>query len=765
MSRKILVTSALPYANGSIHLGHLVEYIQTDIWVRFQKMQADTTCHYVCADDTHGTPIMLRAEKEGITPEQLIARVAEEHQADFAAFHVEFDHYGSTHSDETREFAEQIYLRLRDEAKLIEVRSIEQFYDPAKQMFLPDRFIKGECPKCHAKDQYGDNCEACGATYAPTELINPYSAVSGAQPERRNSDHYFFKLSDPRCQKFLREWTRSGTLQPEAANKMQEWLGAEGENKLSDWDISRDAPYFGFEIPDAPGKYFYVWLDAPVGYMGSFKQLCNKQTPPDLPLSGEEIAGKGRAGEGLVFDDYWKQGSGTELYHFIGKDILYFHALFWPAMLQHAGFRTPTKLFAHGFLTVNGEKMSKSRGTFITARSYIDHIGNTEYLRYYYAAKLNGTMEDIDLNLEDFVARVNSDLIGKYINIASRCAGFIAKRFDGKLSTVLVDHWLKEQLGDADKTAAIGDLINMNEQMLINEAIRLPGELTLVDLLPELQDSAFQLAEIYEQRDFAKAIRRIMELTDMCNTYVDRLAPWTLAKNFEENSARIHIGCSIALNAFRLLTLYLKPVLPKLAESVESFLNISPLQWGDAQTLLQDHTINPYQHLMTRLDPKLIEAMVAANQESLKPMTESHSPQRHAEHQQHAPSPLAPLPPAGEGKNISPIAETISIDDFSKIDLRVAKIVNAEHVEGADKLLKLTLDIGEEKPRTVFAGIKSVYDPEQLKGRMTVMVANLAPRKMKFGLSEGMVLAASGETPGLFILGPDEGAQPGMRIK
>jgi len=418
MSRKILVTSALPYANGSIHLGHLVEYIQTDIWVRFQKMRGNT-CHYVCADDTHGTPIMLRADNEGITPEQLIARVWQEHYDDFAAFHVAFDNYGSTNSNETKEFAQGIYRKLKAE-NLIEVRSIEQYYDPVKNMFLPDRFIKGECPKCHAKDQYGDNCEVCGAAYAPTDLINPFSAVSGAKPELRNSDHYFFKLSADSCQKFLREWTRSGSLQNEAANKMQEWLGTEGENKLTDWDISRDAPYFGFEIPDAPGKYFYVWLDAPVGYMGSFKQLCNKT--------------------GIDFNDYWKQGSDAELYHFIGKDILYFHALFWPAMLQHAGFRTPTKLFSHGFLTVNGEKMSKSRGTFITARSYIDHIKNTEYLRYYYAAKLNGSMEDLDLNLDDFVAKVNSDLIGKYINIASRAAPFLTKLGGGCISAVSYTH-------------------------------------------------------------------------------------------------------------------------------------------------------------------------------------------------------------------------------------------------------------------------------------------------------------------------------------
>ena len=734
MSRKILVTSALPYANGSIHLGHLVEYIQTDIWVRFQKMQGNE-CHYVCADDTHGTPIMLRAEKEGITPEQLIDRVWHEHKADFDGFHVGFDNYGSTNSNETRAFSEQIYLKLKA-AGLIEKRSVEQFYDPVKQMFLPDRFIKGECPKCHAKDQYGDNCEACGATYVPIELISPYSAVSGAQPERRNSDHYFFKLSANTCQQFLREWTRSGSLQPEAANKMQEWLGAEGENKLSDWDISRDAPYFGFEIPDAPGKYFYVWLDAPVGYMGSFRQLCNSRIQDSV--SGIQ--------ESLDFDAFWDKEKAaqekTELYHFIGKDILYFHALFWPAMLQHAGFRTPTKLFAHGFLTVNGEKMSKSRGTFITAKSYTDHIKNTEYLRYYYAAKLNGTMEDLDLNLDDFVAKVNSDLIGKYINIASRCAGFISKRFDGKL-------------GNSNSVATA-----------------------------EFQ-SAYQNGEIahcYEQRDFSRALREIMRLADVANQYIAEKKPWELAKQ-DSKDAELHESCSTALTLFRDLTLYLKPVLPELAGQVERFLNIAPLAWNSAwQPLPAGHTINTYQHLATRLDSKLIEAIVSANQESLKPMTESHSQTRHAEAQQHLPSPqpsgattshstkpasgqVAGYPLKGEGANVGAVAPIISIDYFSEIDLRVAMIVNAEHVEGAEKLLKLTLDIGEAQPRTVFAGIKSAYYPEKLKGRLTVMVANLAPRKMKFGLSEGMVLAASGEAPGLFILSPDDGAQPGMRIK
>ncbi|MCX7193366.1 MAG: methionine--tRNA ligase [Proteobacteria bacterium] len=705
-TRKILVTSALPYANGSIHLGHLVEYIQTDIWVRFQKMQGHEV-NYVCADDTHGTPIMLRAEAEGITPEALIARVWQEHYDDFAAFHVAFDHYGSTNSNETKEFAQGIYRKLKA-ANLIEVRSIEQYYDPVKNMFLPDRFIKGECPKCHAKDQYGDNCEVCGAAYAPIELINPYSAVSGAKPEMRNSDHYFFKLSADTCQQFLRSWTRSGSLQPEAANKMQEWLGAEGENKLSDWDISRDAPYFGFEIPDAPGKYFYVWLDAPVGYMGSFKQLCNSQTENGKPKTV------------LDFEEYWKPDSTTELYHFIGKDILYFHALFWPAMLEHSGFRTPTKLFAHGFLTVNGEKMSKSRGTFITAKSYIDNIKNTEYLRYYYAAKINGTMEDLDLNLDDFVAKVNSDLIGKYINIASRCAGFIAKKFDGKL-------------GATDAAAA-------------------------AEFQSAYQDGA--IAHCYEQRDFARALREIMRLADVANQYIAEQKPWELAKQ-EGREADLHVACSTAMTLFRDLTLYLKPVLPVLAEQVEAFLNIVPLAWNsDWQALPAGHLINTYQHLATRLDPKLVEAMTAANLESLKPVTESHSQTRHAVAQQPLP---APQPLKDEGANA--IAPLISIEDFSKIDLRVAKIVNAEHVTGAEKLLKLTLDIGEEQPRTVFAGIKSAYDPELLKGRMTVMVANLAPRKMKFGLSEGMVLAASGDAPGLFILSPDDGAQPGMRIK
>ncbi len=679
MSRKILVTSALPYANGSIHLGHLVEYIQTDIWVRFQKMQGHTV-HYVCADDTHGTPIMLRAEKEGITPEALIAKVHKEHYADFSEFLVNFDNYYSTNSDENKTLASNIYKALKANGK-IATKTIEQFYDPVKNMFLPDRFIKGECPKCHAKDQYGDSCEVCGATYNPTELINPFSAVSGATPIRKETEHYFFKLSE--CSDFLRSWTRSGTLQQEAANKMNEWIGEAGENKLSDWDISRDAPYFGFEIPDAPGKYFYVWLDAPIGYMASFKNLCAKN--------------------GLDFDEYWKADSKTELYHFIGKDILYFHALFWPATLEYSGYRKPTQVFAHGFLTVNGEKMSKSRGTFITARSYLDHIKNPEYLRYYYAAKLNGSMEDIDLNLDDFVARVNSDLVGKYINIASRTAGFINKRFEGKLVA-------------ADQHAVV----------------------------QQIKAAAPEIQKAYEARDFSRALREIMRLADLANADVAEAAPWVVAKQEgEAANAKLHADCSSALEMFRLLTLYLKPVLPELATQVEVFLNVAPLSWDSLnESFRDDHQIKEYNHLITRIDGKHIEAMIEANKESLQQ--------------------AAAAPAKAEAVEE---ANYISIDDFTKVDLRIAKIVNAEHVEGAEKLLKLTLDIGEANPRQVFAGNKSAYNPATLVGRLTVMVANLAPRKMKFGMSEGMVLAASDESGGPFILSPDSGAQPGMRVK
>jgi methionyl-tRNA synthetase len=684
-TRKILVTSALPYANGPIHLGHLVEYIQTDIWVRFQKMRGHR-CFYVCADDTHGTPIMLRAETEGITPDALIARVHGQHTRDFAGFHIGFDNYYSTHSEETRRFAEDIYEKLRGRG-LIEARGIEQYFDPVRDMFLPDRFIKGECPKCHAKDQYGDSCEVCGATYSPTDLINPYSAISGAAPVRKESLHYFFKLGA--CADFLKEWTRAGHLQPEAANKLDEWLNA----GLSDWDISRDAPYFGFEIPDAPGKYFYVWLDAPIGYMGSFKNLCDRA--------------------GLDFEEYWRRDSDTELYHFIGKDILYFHALFWPAMLEYSGYRTPTQVFAHGFLTVNGEKMSKSRGTFITAESYLQQGLNPEWLRYYYACKLNATMEDIDLNLDDFVLRVNSDLVGKYINIASRTAGFVSRQLDGNLDATF---WRTEE-----------------------------GTATL--------DSALQTANLVgdalEARDFSRAVREIMRLADSVNEYVNAQAPWKIAKDPEQKERLLEI-CTRSLQGFHLLSILLAPLLPSLTKKVarEFFGMARDFRWDDV--MHPPTRIMPYQHLMTRIDPRQIEALLATNQPSLQPgQPAPHSQVRHAERQQH---------------EVQPIAETIGIDDFARIDLRVVRIVDAEQVDGADRLLKLTLDLGGES-RTVFAGIKSAYAPEQLIGRCTVMVANLAPRKMKFGLSEGMVLAAGAGGEEIYLLHPDEGAQPGMRVK
>ncbi|AOF81057.1 methionine--tRNA ligase [Methyloversatilis sp. RAC08] len=711
MSRRLLVTSALPYANGAIHLGHLVEYIQTDIWVRFQRMRGHEV-HYVGADDQHGTPIMLRAEKEGITPRQLVERVLHEHARDFfgglparsdagdlGGFLISFDNYHQTDSDENRAFCEDIYAKLKA-ADLIAQRSVEQFYDPVKEMFLPDRFIKGECPKCSAKDQYGDSCEVCGATYAPTELKNAYSVVSGATPERRASEHHFFRLSAPQCEQFLRDFTQgSNRLQNEAANKMKEWLGEPGDNRLSDWDISRDAPYFGFRIPGTDNKFFYVWLDAPVGYFGSFRNYVAKQQALGRDISEVDF-----------LDAAGAKAAGTEMVHFIGKDILYFHALFWPAMLEHSGYRTPTQINAHGFLTVNGEKMSKSRGTFITAQSYLDLGLNPEWLRYYYAAKLNGSMEDIDLNLDDFVARVNSDLVGKYINIASRCAGFITKRFGGRLSAPTVPfHWHEVSIRDA-----------------------------------------------YESRDYARALREVMACADQANVFVNDHAPWVLAKH-DGQDEKLQSVCSTALELFRQLTVLLKPVLPHLAAEVERFLNIEPLVWDDfGSTLAPGHSINEYKHLMTRIDPKQVIALVDANKETLVSTQ--------------APVPTAEPVKKPETAATAPTtaASHISIDDFSKVELRIAKIVAAEHVEGADKLLRLQLDIGEAAPRQVFAGIKSAYDPALLVGRLTVMVANLAPRKMKFGMSEGMVLAASddtGEVPGLFILSPDSGAAPGMRVK
>ncbi|MDP1707503.1 MAG: methionine--tRNA ligase [Gammaproteobacteria bacterium] len=695
-TRKILVTSALPYANGPIHLGHLVEYIQTDIWVRFQKMQGHD-CTYVCADDAHGTPIMLRAQQEGITPEALIARISDEHQADFKAFGVAFDNYHSTHSPENEAFVRAIYLKLRQNSHITQ-RTIKQAYDPVKEMFLPDRFIKGECPRCGAKDQYGDSCEACGATYSPTDLKNAVSALSGAKPIEKESEHYFFKLGD--FEPMLRAWlnpdiTQTRHVQSEAANKLNEWFDA----GLQDWDISRDAPYFGFEIPDAPGKYFYVWLDAPVGYMASFQNYC--------------------AREGVNFDDYWHKDSSAELYHFIGKDILYFHALFWPAMLEGSGYRKPTAVYAHGFLTVNGQKMSKSRGTFITARTYLNHL-NPEYLRYYYATKLNDSMADIDLSLDDFVARVNSDLVGKYVNIASRAAPILHKHFGGNI-------------GDL----ALGQRYRNNQPVSDYRDVILGNALVYAD----------SISQLYEQRRFSAATQLIMKLADQVNKWWDQSEPWTLSKNFltpenPSDPAYLHRVCSVAIEAFRLLTLLLKPILPALADNAEKFLNLSkPLDWNDIHAHLQpSHRIGTYSHLMTRIDSKQIDAMLDASKET---------------HTMNSPT---ATPVTNE-------AATISIDDFAKIDLRIARIVTAEHVEGAEKLLKLTLDIGEEQPRTVFAGIKSAYQPADLEGKLTVMVANLAPRKMKFGLSEGMVLAAGPGGKDLWIMEPHAGAQPGMRIK
>ncbi len=672
--RKILVTSALPYANGPIHIGHLVEYIQTDIWVRFQKMQGHT-CYYVCADDAHGTPIMLHAQKEGITPEELIERIEKEHMADFREFAVDFDNYHSTHSNENKWLAETIYKALNEKGH-IHKRTIKQAYDPEKEMFLPDRFIRGECPKCGAKDQYGDSCEVCGATYSPTDLINPVSAVSGAAPIEKESEHYFFKLND--FEELLRNWTRAGHLQPEVTNKLDEWF----EAGLQEWDISRDAPYFGFEIPGAPGKYFYVWLDAPMGYFASFKKLCEKA--------------------GLDFDEWCKEGSDTEMYHFIGKDIIYFHALFWPAMLHGSGYRTPSAIYAHGFLTVDGQKMSKSRGTFIMARTYLEHL-NPEYLRYYFAAKLGSGVDDIDLNLEDFVLRVNADLVGKVVNIASRCAGFIKKSFEGKLATTIHDQ----------------------------------------DLFKTLTDANESIANAYDKREYSRAMREIMALADKANQYIDEQKPWVIAK--EENKGdELQAICTMGINCFRLLMIYLKPVLPVMAEKAEAFLNIEPLKWSDSHVALTDHTINKFEPLMTRVEKEHIEAMIKDSKESLSAQTEQAAPS----------GPLAD----------NPIADEITFDDFMKVDLRIAKIVKAEHVEGADKLLQLTLDIGGET-RNVFAGIKSAYAPEDLEGKLTVMVANLAPRKMRFGLSEGMVLAAGPGGKDLFVLHPDNGAEPGMKVK
>ncbi len=685
MSRKLFVTTALPYANGPFHIGHIMEYIQADTWVRFQRMRGEEV-NFVCADDAHGAAMMIAAERAGVTPQALVAGIAAGRKPYLDGFHIAFDNWSSTDSPENHALARDIYRALRSN-DLIETRSVEQFYDPEKGMFLADRFIKGECPNCGAKDQYGDNCEVCGAVYTPTELRNPYSAISGATPVLRTSEHFFFRLSDPRCVEFLEEWTQNGRLQPEVANKVREWFkrDASGKAALADWDISREAPYFGIEIPDAPGKYFYVWLDAPVGYLASLKNLLDRN--------------------GVDFDAYLADPA-LEQVHFIGKDIVTFHTLFWPAMLKFSGRKIPDRIFVHGFLTVNnGEKMSKSRGTGISPLKYLELGLNAEWLRYYLAAKLNARVEDLDFNPEDFIARVNSDLVGKYINIASRAAGFLSKRFGGRLSA---------DLGVEGRA-----------------------------LLDGLRAHGGTVAELYEEREFAKALREVMLLADRVNEYVDRHKPWELARQDGMDSA-LHDVCSVCIEAFRLLTLYLKPVLPALAAQVEAFLRIEPLQWADASRALGHHTIGPYQHLMQRVDPKLLDALFEAPA---------------------AAATAAALPPPG-GEDIAP---QISADEFFKVDLRIARIVSAEAVEGSTKLLRLTLDVGEGRHRNVFSGIAAHYKPADLAGKLTVMVANLAPRKMKFGVSEGMVLAASDAdekaTPGVYVLEPFPGAVPGMRVR
>ncbi|WP_458047966.1 methionine--tRNA ligase [Providencia hangzhouensis] len=672
VANKLLVTCALPYANGSIHLGHILEHIQADIWVRYQRMRGKEV-HFICADDAHGTPIMLKAQQLGVTPEEMIAAVNQEHQNDFAGFAISYDNYHSTHSEENKVLSELIYGKLKNNG-FIKNRTISQLFDPEKGMFLPDRFVKGTCPKCKAEDQYGDNCEVCSATYSPTELINPRSVISGATPVMRDSEHFFFDL--PAFSDMLQAWTRSGALQEQVANKMQEWF----ESGLQQWDITRDAPYFGFEIPDAPGKYFYVWLDAPIGYMGSFKNLCDKRGDLD-------------------FDEFWNKDSKTDLYHFIGKDIVYFHSLFWPAMLEGSQYRKPTNLFVHGYVTVNGAKMSKSRGTFITARSYLDHL-DADCLRYYYAAKLSSRIDDIDFNLEDFVQRVNSDIVNKVVNLASRNAGFIAKRFDGKLSANLAEPELYQQFVDAAKV----------------------------------------IGEDYNNREYNKAIREIMALADIANRYVDEKAPWVVAKQ-EGKDQELQDICSMGINLYRVLMTYLKPVLPGLTKRAEAFLN-SELSWDAINTPLLNHSVAPFKALFNRIEMAKVDAMVEASKESIKPV-------------QQLTGPLAD----------DPIQETITFDDFAKIDLRIALIKQADFVEGSDKLLKLQLDIGGET-RQVFSGIRSAYpDPKALEGRLTVMVANLAPRKMRFGVSEGMVMAAGPGGKDIFLLSPDSGAQPGMQVK
>lgn len=666
--RKMLVTNALPYANGQLHLGHMVGYVQADIWVRLQKMLGHD-CTYICGSDSHGTPIMIQAEKMGLTPEKMIEAIQRNHQDDFNQFHIGFDNYYTTHSPENKALVETIYKRHMDAGNITK-HTIKQLFDPIKNMFLPDRYIKGECPRCKAKDQYGDNCEVCGATYQPTELINPFSTLSGSKPIEKESEHYFFKLQN--YEKFLQDWTHSGHLQEEVTNKLDEWF----KTGLKEWDISRDSPYFGFPIPDTTDKYFYVWLDAPVGYIASFKNLCERNKT-------------------LNFDEYWGKDSTVELYHFIGKDIIYFHALFWPAILHGAAFRTPTSIFANGFLTVDGQKMSKSRGTFIKARTYLDHL-KPEYLRYYFAAKLTDRSEDLDINFDDFTQRVNSDLVGKFVNIASRCAPFITKHFSGTLSSVCAEPALYQEFSDAGTA----------------------------------------IAENWNSMQFSHAVRQIMALADRANQYIDEKKPWSLMKD-PEQSHDVQAICSMGINLFRVLMIYLKPVLPETAKQVEAFLNIAPLTWADKDTPLLNHTIKEFTPLIQRIDPKQIEAIKMAAQEDITQST-------------------TPVAPAKK--------EYISIDDFNKIDLRVAKIIEADHVEGADKLLRLKVDLGDET-RQIFAGIKSAFQPEQLIGKSVVVVANLEPRKMRFGMSEGMVIVASHNGPELWLVTPDAAAPAGSKVK
>ena len=678
-SRKILVTCALPYANGAIHLGHMLEHIQADIWVRFQRMRGHHV-HFVCADDAHGTPIMLNADKLGITPEQLIEQAKADHIRDFQGFNISFDNYHSTHSEENREITAEIYNKL-NAAGFIKTKTISQLFDPEKNMFLPDRFVKGTCPNCGAEDQYGDNCEVCASTYSPMDLLNPRSAVSGAAPIVKESEHFFFDL--PAFEGMLKDWTRSGTLQPEIANKMQEWF----ESGLQQWDISRDAPYFGFPIPGTKDKFFYVWLDAPIGYMASFKNLCQR--------------------EGLDFNEFWAEDSTAELYHFIGKDIVYFHSLFWPAMLQGAGFRKPTNVFAHGYVTVDGAKMSKSRGTFIQASTYLNHL-DPECLRYYYAAKLNDRIEDLDFNLDDFVQRVNTDIVNKLVNLASRNAGFIAKRFDGKLASTLED------------TA----------------------------LFNEFTAQAEQIANYYEQREYNKAIREIMALTDKANKYIDEKAPWVLAKE-EGKESELQAVCSMGIELFRILMSYLKPVLPQLAERAESFLQ-TELRWDNIAQPLHNHQLAPFKALFSRLDKKQIDAVVDETK-ALFAATQT--------------APASKAATESASSNIEPIADSISIDDFAKIDMRVAKVLQCEAVPESNKLLRFQLDLGDHQ-RQVLSGIKAAYGkPEELVGRFVIVVANLAPRKMKFGVSEGMILSAGSGGADLFLLSADSGVTAGMQVK